>query len=497
MSNSIKIGWGEVSIVPENRTVNLSGQFYERITDKVETPITVTALALECGDDSAIFCSCDLVSTSRHLLLSVRDRLSKIDGFPTDKLIINAIHTHTSLSFARLNDNPSGSSLKVFQEIMPNAKYEKLVAYDKSDLLSGEEAHEFLADRIAEAAKKAWQSRTEGAYAQGFGRAAIGMCRRVCYTDGSAKMWGDTDTACFTTLEGGNDSGIELLYTFTPERKLTGIIANVACPAQVLEHRSFMSSDYFGKTKEMLRKKFGDEIFLLGLVSPAGDQCPRDMIRWVEPETPINDPNIVRINPTERKADPSMFDVRGCERVARRLSDEIIYAYEEISDKDFTDNTVLIHKNITVDMPLRKVTPLEEENARRAIMEFAAKNGDRPINYADNAAMHIHAGTISRKALQESVDVIPIEVHILRLGSIAFATNPYELFLDYGNAIRARSKAQQTFLIQLSCGSLGYLPTEKAERGSHYSAYVSSGTAGHEGGELLVRKTVSEINGMF
>ena len=130
-------------------------------------------------------------------------------------------------------------------------------------------------------------------------------------------------------------------------------------------------------------------------------------------------------------------------------------------------------------------------------MEFAAKNGDRPINYADNAAMHIHAGTISRKALQESLDVIPIEVHILRLGSIAFATNPYELFLDYGNAIRARSKAQQTFLIQLSCGSLGYLPTEKAERGSHYSAYVSSGTAGHEGGELLVRKTVSEINGMF
>ena len=111
--------------------------------------------------------------------------------------------------------------------------------------------------------------------------------------------------------------------------------------------------------------------------------------------------------------------------------------------------------------------------------------------------MHIHAGIVARSKVQETIDVVPIEVHVLRLGNIAFATNPYELFLDYGNKIRARSKASQTFLIQLACGSYGYLPTEKAEKGSHYSAYVSSGSAGHEGGDLLVRKTVSEINSMI
>jgi hypothetical protein len=95
------------------------------------------------------------------------------------------------------------------------------------------------------------------------------------------------------------------------------------------------------------------------------------------------------------------------------------------------------------------------------------------------------------------MDLYPIEVHVARLGDVAFATNPYELFLNYGNQIRARSKAKQTFLSQLTCGSYGYLPTEKAERGSHYSAFVGSGTAGHEGGALLVRKTVQEINKMF
>lgn len=497
--NKIKIGWSEASLVPEGRKVNLAGQFYERITDVVETPITVTAMAIECGSDSAIFCSCDLVSTSKHLLDSVRARLSGIKDFPLDKVMISAIHTHTAPGYAKRGDSSSmsGSTLDVLTQLMPNVKYEKLVSYEGDDLLDGNEAHAFMADRIAEAAKIAWDNRTEGMYAQGFGRAAVGMCRRVCYSDGSAKMWGDTDTATFTELEGGNDSGIEMLFTFTPEKKLTGVIANVACPAQVLEHRSFISSDYFGKVKALIRREFGDDVYLLGLCSAAGDQCPRDMIRWVEPETPIDDPNIVRGEVTKRKADPSMFDIKGCELIGRRIANEIFFAYEGIADDEYVSETELEHRNITIDMPLRRVTPEDKEKALRAIEEFAAKVGDGTINFNDNARMHVHAGTVVRSQIQEKVDVIPIEVHIIRLGNIAFATNPYELFLDYGNQIRARSKASQTFLIQLSCGCYGYLPTEKAEKGSHYSAYVSSGTTGHVGGNLLVRKTVSEINDML
>jgi hypothetical protein len=119
------------------------------------------------------------------------------------------------------------------------------------------------------------------------------------------------------------------------------------------------------------------------------------------------------------------------------------------------------------------------------------------INYLDKAKLHVHTGIITRGFVQEEIDTVPIEVHIIRLGPVAFATNPYELFLDFGNQIRARAHASQTFLVQQCCGSFGYVPTEKAERGSHYSAYVSSGTAGHEGGDLLVRRTLSEINDMF
>ena len=111
--------------------------------------------------------------------------------------------------------------------------------------------------------------------------------------------------------------------------------------------------------------------------------------------------------------------------------------------------------------------------------------------------MHIYSGTIARYRRQQMQEIYPIETHIVRFGDIAFSKNPFELFLDFGNYIKARSNASQTFIIQLCCGSGGYLPTEKAEKGSHYSAYISSGNVGHVGGELFARKTVKEINDMF
>lgn len=490
--SKIKIGWSEKELIPKGTKINLAGQFYERITTDVETPLTVTVFAVDNGEDSLILCSCDLVSTSRILLEEVR-KLLKTTEIPLDKIMIHAIHSHTGPDYAKRGDTFDKSTIDMLKELAPGKmEYKSLVEAD--DVFRGDEARMYIAKQIASAITESWESRKEGKYATAFGRAAVGMCRRVCYDDGSAKMWGDTNMANFTALESGNDSGIEIIFTCDENEKLTGVIANVACPAQVLEHRSFISSDYWGKVKENLRKEYSDELYVLGICSPAGDQCPRDMIRWVEPETPINDPNIVRENVIERNADPSMFDLKGCKLIGRRIADEIKYAYEDV--ENYIDEAVLIHKSMRMDLPVRRVTIKEKDEAVKAINDFFKEAGDT-IDYKDRANLYIHAGTVARYETQQTKDIFDIEVHFIRLGDIAFATNPFELFLDYGNQMRARSKAKQTFLIQLCCGASGYLPTEKAEKGSHYSAYVSSGRTGHVGGEMLVRKTLDEINNMF
>ena len=79
-----------------------------------------------------------------------------------------------------------------------------------------------------------------------------------------------------------------------------------------------------------------------------------------------------------------------------------------------------------------------------------------------------------------------MELHALRLGDVAIATNSFELFTDFGLQIKARSPAVQTFIIQLA-GPGSYVPTEAAVRGGGYSAIVESSYVGPEGGRRAGR----------
>ncbi len=495
MDTNIKIGWSEQSITPEKR-ISLVGQFYERISEAVETPITATAWAVDCNNEQMVIVSCDLTGINPGLQTLVREKLEgKVDGLPLDKIMLHATHTHASHLYSTYKTEGRMTSLGILEKYVPEEMlYKPLVTVDET-IMTPDEALEFISDRIALAIEQAWNNRKPAVYACGFGRAAVGMNRRVCFSDGSAQMWGDTNSPTFTHLEGGNDNGVEMLFTFDTEKNPTGVILNIACPSQVMEHRNFISSDYWGKVKINLRKKFGEDFKVLGLCSPAGDICPRDLIRWQNGETPVFDPNISRPNYIERRSDGSMFDVQGTVRIGKRIANEVFDAYEEINE--YFTNPEFVHITENVSLPIRRVTLKDYNDAVLAIEKFVEKNKGKGFDYNDTAAMHVYAGTIARYEAQQTRDLFDVEAHFVRLGDIAFATNPFELFLDYGNQIRARSLAKQTFLIQLCCTSCGYLPTKTAEEGSHYSAYVSSGQAGHEGGDLLVRKTLTTINSFF
>ncbi|MBQ3493004.1 MAG: neutral/alkaline non-lysosomal ceramidase N-terminal domain-containing protein [Clostridia bacterium] len=491
----IKMGWAEVDITP-NQKINLAGQFYERVSDVIESRLYATAFALESDNDQMIIVSCDLGGVAQNLNRMVKERLQGKLPISTDKVILSAIHTHTSYTYKQVRTLGYVIQENYLKKNLPeDMAYLSKTSGEKA--MSPEDALNFLVEKITEAVLLAWENRKEGYYQCAFGRAPVGMCRRAVYDDGSARMWGETNMANFSHLESGNDSGIELIYTFDKDKQVNGVIANIACPAQVVEQRYFISSDYWGKVKENLEKQFGRRIFVLGLCSAAGDQCPRDLIRWVEPETPVEDPNINHYYPVERRQDPSMYDISGLKVVGKRISNEIVSVFEELDLSKMKDEGVLIHETVNMSFPLRRVTIEEYEDAKNRIDTFIANNRGKRVTYEENARLYIYSGIVDRYVAQQTINTFKEEIHVIRFDDIAIATNPYELFLDYGNQIRARSKAKQTFLIQLACGCGGYLPTETAEKGSHYSAYVSSGTTGHVGGEILVRETLERINGKF
>ena len=82
----LKIGWAFRDVSTEKH-VNIPGQFHARISEGILDPVTITALAVDNGEDSVVFLSCDQGSLRHHILEKVRILAKELDpSFPAGKL---------------------------------------------------------------------------------------------------------------------------------------------------------------------------------------------------------------------------------------------------------------------------------------------------------------------------------------------------------------------------------------------------------------------------
>jgi hypothetical protein len=297
----------------------------------------------------------------------------------------------------------------------------------------------FFIEKVSEAVVKAWKDRKPGGFSWGLGNALLGHNRRSVKTDGTARMYGVGDPD-FLHYESIDDSRVEMLFFWDKNRALTGIVINSVTTAQVTDGTNFISADFYHEAREAIKKKYGNNIFVFFQVGTAGDI------------TPANHEFVYK------RAEDIMLKRKGitarqelANRMLRAIDEVIPYVKSDISDKPLFRHSVVKVKLPVTEPPV-------------------------PPFY-----------------LVDSVD--PAEIHVIRLGDVAIATNPFELFVDYGLMMKARSKAVITLLVQLSCQHSGYLPTERALKGGGYSA--DKFLVGPEGGYKLVDETVKQINGMW
>lgn len=362
------VGWAQVDITP-HKPVALIGQLQKRISQSVKDPLTATALALETRKadgavEQAIMVSCDVI----YIRKPVTDRLkkvikSRIADFDSEKLFLNATHTHTAPGFI---DN-------AFKGLYDVSK-------DQGVMKASQYADYFI-ERVAKAVVQAWNSRRIGAMSWGLGHAVIGMNRRSTYFDGSSVMYGDTRIESFAGIEGYEDHAVEMLFFWTPNRKLTGLIVNIACTAQETENLNDISADFWHDVRIELRKRISKDIFVFPQTAAAGDISPHLMYR--------------------KRAEDEMRTLRDLSRrqeIARRIADAV-----------------------------EDVLPLAKKNIKTALrFEHTVAKLNMPRQQGMVLPFY-------------NVDTItPIEFHILRLGDIAIATNPFELFIDYGVRISCR-----------------------------------------------------------
>jgi hypothetical protein len=448
----LRIGTATTSITPD-KPVALDGHRGLRISKKVESPCTATALALESRDgDSVIMVSCDIVAIRAGIQDKVREKVKlRLPDFDATKLFLCATHTHNA-------------------PVTLEGRY----AIPDTGVMKPSEYADFMTTRVADIVAESWQKRRPGKVGWAQSQAVVAQNRRATYADGSSKMYGATNDPKFRGMEGYEDHSLDVLFFWDDKDQLIATAINVPSPAQETEGGSLLHADFWHPARQMLQKRHGKELAVLGLTGAGGDQTSRPQFG--------------------KAADERMRKLRGLtrmEEVARRIVNGWEDAYE-CARKDIRGDVVLRHYVKAIELPMRKVTDTEAAEARKE----AAKYAKDPAQLWNH---RWHQGVVERHEAQQAGTETPfkMELHAVRLGDVVICTNPFELFTDFGVQMKARSPAVQTFVIQLAGDSGGYLPTERAVRGGSYSAVIQSSRVGPDGGQLLVDHTVKAINTLW
>lgn len=143
----------------------------------------------------------------------------------------------------------------------------------------------------------------------------------------------------------------------------------------------------------------------------------------------------------------------------------------------------------------RRIMAHEAEQARKYCEEYQQWPAEKQKN--EEGKFKGQTRMLKRYAGQDQQKPFLMELHVLRIGDLAMATNPFELYIDYASRLKARSNARQTFIVQLACNAGGYLPTLRAVQGGGYGAEPFSNQVGPEGGQELVEQCLALINQLW
>lgn len=485
MNEAIKLGWATADITPQD-PVDLRGQFYARVSEGVLDPITVTALALESRDETGapvrvVLTSCDLIGIRDALRDGVRRRVAELNPELAEAtIILNATHTHTAPTLAGACGMRSGFPIDYGVEL-PIADPQLYT--------------DFAVERIARAVVEAWGRRQTGDIAYGLGHAVVGHNRRLCYAGGETRMYGRADDPAFSHVEGYEDHSLNVMATWNAAGTLTGLIVNVPCPSQASEHEYRVSADYWHETRLVLRERFGANLFVLPQCAAAGDQSPRPLVG--------------------KAAEERMLELFGHDRrqeIARRIADGVS-AIMPVLEQARTSCPKLACASRVAELIRNQVSAEGVAEAQREAVawreKYEALKRDLdacPEKRQESRWYKDVTMAYRRMKWFENVSVraeqareqprLPVEIHVVRLDDWVWATNPFEMYLDYGMRIRAGSPATQTVTVQLA-GAGTYVPSERSTRGGGYGSVPASNPVGSEGGRELVEITLEMIGGLW
>lgn len=416
--NNLQVGYGRVNITPDY-PVAMAGGAATRIADTYLDPLYITFIALRQQEETFLIATMDFVGAYEEYSEPARVAVSQATGIPEDHIILNATHTHASVSIR-------------------NIKAVGIERYRPSFYAWTVEAAKLALEDLSPA--EVWYGSTE----------TNGMIwvRHYKMADGTyaGANYGSFKKSTIVGHASDPDTEMQLVKFVRPAQDKKDILM-MNYPAHATAVKEMMlSADFPGPAREYVEKN--TDTLVAYFIAGAGDQVPSSRI------------------PSECFSKD--YRVYGAE-VGR-------IAVECMNNMTKLDDTQLRFRKYTFTGESNKVDLDRAEDAL-AVEAIWNKIGGRGTPEGKEAAKAAgFASVYAVTAILNRMHFAPtrdLELKTLAIGDIGFTFAPYEMFGASAMAIKAGSPYPMTFVVSCSQNHDGYLPSRLGWEIRCYEAQIT------------------------
>jgi len=428
--SQLKAGLARLDITPPLGG-SLVGAFGDRKSDGIYDNLYVRALVLNDGRMEVAIVSCDLCFLGTPEVGKVRKLASAQTGIPEKHILVCATHTHTG---PQVN--------KVFLGVGEIDR-----AY--MDVLTRK-----IADAIFLAKSRLQQARI------GMGAGEINnlfFSRRLRMPDNMVVMsWGDAKRLKGAVPAGPVDPEIGVIRIDDLKGNPLGILVNYACHSCTVGGR-MISGDVPGLVSEVMNKSAKNNL----MVAYLGGACG----------------NVIFGN---------YKGLRGYE-LGHALANVLAAQIWKILKGIKTSGKCRLEvEDRIINIPDRPAAYAREQlrKGSTAMVWGSKATRDAVEKHYEKEALYL-----SRKKREQ----VPVEIQAIGINDSVIITNPAELFVEFGLALKKESPFKHTFVVELGNGYAGYVPTRAAFREGGYEVRQTAKTSRliPEAGDMIVKTSVN------
>lgn len=384
----------------------MAGYFHSRIATSVARDLYATALVLENGGECLVMVSCDLIAMTDEICGPAFAEAERRYGVPLAHCVACATHTHTGPEVRH------GSAVPCCEEYIPKA-----------------------AALLTQAVVDAFENRFEAVLCVGATRApGLAHNRLSRCADGSEIFGRQSLGSPVIGAAGPEDDAVQTLSIYDTAKTLRAVAVNFACHPDISGggKAQAIDADWPGEMADYLGRILGPDVVCMFWQGTAGD-----------------------INHADHRATAPRWQPGGRSTVARGVAGSALYALETAVP---LGNLALAACRQELEIPyyVRDATLF-------ALLDELKAKGAAGTYFEQNLVRRIEAWPNDGKTDR-------IAVSCLRIGDLAIAALPGEIFTGWGLEIKSYSPAKYTFVVELASshdGLTGYKATsDQALRGA-------------------------------